>query len=272
MAIQWTSNPEIYYPSGEDSIEITPSGVAWDPSDWVTLGTPDAASYLTKILFRTADTGLMDFEIEIGVGATPASALATMHSTTWSIGSICDMGMVFRLPKALSGLTSGQPIKARISTSGSSTTPWKVSVGTLKTPIVGEIVTTANPLKCLPSGDDSTIIVSGDINDPAWTQGDYEEIVASLAEDIEIVAISIFNFNSKPFQNYDLGVGAEDSETIITTLPRGSGYAQCGVVPVTLSNPLEVDMGERIAARIRNNATFPYGSNSYRTAIMYHAR
>lgn len=253
---QWTSNYQFTAPSGASGISVTPSGVAWANSPWAEIhsGT-DMDWTLNGVILGNRGT-TADYEVDIGVvpvsgaisGCTAISTFKGMVDvlSTYSYGNM-------QLPIPVDKIPSGRRVGVRMRKSGTSTATWSWAIQFYKKPLNGNLQTTTQALKVLPSAAAPITLNAASV---AWDWGTWVTISASAPANMAIAAIGL----SQPFNGADfevqVGVGGAGSEVALFTL---KGYeSQTAVTPgyYPLPNPRSgISAGNRIAARFRKEGT-----------------
>jgi hypothetical protein len=256
MAFQWTSNYQFSAPSGASGISVTPSGVAWANSAWAEIhpGT-DSPWVLTSVILGDRGT-TAPFEVDIGVvpvsGAiSGCTAIATVKGIVATTSNYSHAWMPLAIP--INNIPASYRVGVRMRKSGTSTTAWSWAIQFLKTPITGNLQTTTQRLRPLPSA-------AAGVNCPAgataYTYGAWTVISASAPANMVIAGLGLTSpYNGANFE-LQIGKGAVSSEVALFSI---KGYMS--VTTVTpgyqmLANPCSgVSSGDRIVARFRKEGT-----------------
>lgn len=126
------------------------------------------------------------------------------------------------------------------------------------------------PSKWLPSGADGASVTSGPL--PAWTNGAYVEVSASMAARSYLASLVSGNHNigAATFQvAVDIAIGAAGTEAVIATHRLvcfgGVGCEEGGLIPFAV--PMDkIPAGSRVSLRARTNG----GTITFRLSIGYY--
>lgn len=249
---QSASNAQFTAPAAADSVSLTPSGVAWTNSAYVTLlASISSDAVLTAVHVRTTYNANVDFEVDIATGAA-ASEVVIATIKGWSRGQAFSTGTDFThftLTIPVDAIANGARLSARIRHSTTDVTAWLVAVSYYKKPIVGLLDVSAKPPKVAPAAAALTSMTG---NATAWLNGTYVQVIASTAAALVVDGIiATCTSNGVEFE-IDIGVGAAASEVVVHTI-RGIGAVLTGGFGyVPLSNPLDnIGSGKRVAVRAR---------------------
>lgn len=253
---QYTSNYQFTAPSGASGISVTPSGVAWANSPWAEIhpGTDFDWALTSVILCNRGTTA--HYEVDIGVvpvsgaisGCTAISTLKGMVTTlsTYSYGNM-------PLPIPVDKIPAGRRVGVRMRKSGTSTAAWSWAIQFYKKPYGGNLQTTTQAMKVLPSAAAPVTLNASSV---AWDWGTWVTVSASAPANMVIAAIGL----SQPFTGADfevqIGVGAVASEVVVTTLKGFESQTVTTPGYYPLPNPVSgISSGNRIAARFRKEGT-----------------
>lgn len=268
MAIQSTTNRQYTAPAAADSVSITPSGSVWTNSAWVELlaATP-AAAVLTGVIAGTRQPSTVHFEVDIGVGTAGAEVvIATVKGISYQLSAtIIGAPLVFAFPLPIDAIASSARIAARVRTSSTNTTAFRVAVTYLLKPIGGgTVLTTSTQTRALPSGAALLNLTAGS----GWSSGAWVQLHASMPADSVVVGIIADGQDATQSWEVDIGVGGSGSESVITTV-RGhtAGIAgQPWLIP--FPNPLSgIASGDRVVMRARNDGV---ATITVAAGLLYH--
>ena len=269
---QWTTNRQFIAPAGATAISITPSGTVWANSSYIQVtASTDSAWVLTGVVCAfPGGSGLFtsgDFEIDVAVGAVSSEVvIATLKGRFRNTLYIADP--VMRLPIPIDAIPSGSRVSLRLRINDTDTTAWRFAITYLKKPIVGDVQTTTKPSKVVPSSAD---VAGLTLSATTWANGPWNQLIASTATDIVIVALIVpADVNSNHWE-IDIGVGAASSESVVMTLKgvHSSGSLGSGPDYIVLQNPLTgIASGSRVSARARCSNVASSATKSF--AFVYH--
>ena len=161
-------------------------------------------------------------------------------------------GSYFPLPIPIDAIPNNARVACRIRTSSTDVTTVLIAVTYLsKSPFVGVLLTTAVPTKVFPAAANmpTANTGAGGYVNSTWTQ-----VVASLSTDIVIVGLVLASDGAQQ-PEFDLGVGAALSETVVTTIPVQIRTGTAGFPHYyALPNPLDKYVsGNRLSFRVRSD-------------------
>lgn len=259
MAFQWTTNYLHTAPSGAASPSITGNNTAWANSNWVEIhpGT-DCEWVLTGVIVgpdRGPTTPSNDFELDVGVvptsgaisGCVAISTFKGQHRGTAGPGH-GDM----RAPIPVDKIPAGHRVGMRVRKGGSGTATWGAAIEFYKKPISGNVTTTTQPLKCLPSAADPVSLPAVTVD---WGWSNWVQLTSGANADWVLAAVGVETVLAQPFE-VQIGVGPSGGESPLLTL-KGDGV-QVLTFPGynVLENPREgISSGDRVAARWRHAGT-----------------
>lgn len=250
---QAISNRQYTAPPAASGVVVTPNSSAWTNSAYFTLiAATDAAIVLTGLSIQPEITSTLEyFEIDVATGAAASETVVTTIKGTYSLTYYCSPGYIpFAIP--LDNIANGARVSVRLRKSNTSTGTWSVSATYYKKPLVGTMLTTAKPQKCIPSAATPTSL---SIGASAYANSTWTQLVASTATDIVITSFvpRVSGFGGDDWE-IDIGIGAISSEVVFATLKLhttvlgGAG----GPNTITLYTPYDaIVAGTRIAARTR---------------------
>jgi len=257
--MQFLASPQLPIPAGAASASITGNTSSWTNSSWVQLtASISVDAMLASIAVHSAVAGF-EFEVDIGVGGAGSEAVLTTirgmsNPPLTNTGDSCD----FELPIFIDGITAGDRLAARVRSSVTGANSWTVCINVVEVPYDGFVLTSANPIKVVPSAASATNNQSAIT--PAWANGSWAELIASAAADLVIVG---FEHWAVQFHEFEIGIGSAGSETPVGII-RGIGQ-NSRQLQTMLHSPWDViPSGSRIAWRHRNS-TFAGGF----IALMY---
>jgi hypothetical protein len=258
MAVTLLADRQFIAPAAADSVAITPSGVAWTNSAYVTLlaATP-AACVLTGVTIYTTDgsasTANYDAEIDIATGAVGVEVvIATMRVAVDRISTATQTGPTHGLvlPIPIDNIGSGVRLSARLRKNNTNLTTWTVAVSYLVKPLTSTPLMTAVAQKALPSAAAGVLVTA---NATPWANGAWVQLRAASGAALVITGVVFGAPQTELEYELDLGTGAAAAETVITTLRVSTdnlGLPCAVMLPTPLDN---VGAGVRVAARARSS-------------------
>jgi hypothetical protein len=266
MAAQRVANAQQIAPAGAVGVAITPSAVPWVNSAWVTVvAAMPGAGLLTGLVLGVAGSAAW-FEVDVGVGgAGSESVIATFQGNVETGPALCGMGQMV-LPIPINALPAGGRVALRLRKVDGSTVPWQFAITYYLTPIVGTLLSTAQPQRCIPTATTPVILPSHPTI--VWASGSWVPVMAAAAADLVVVAVFLPRwYNGQNFE-VDLATGAVGFETVLTTI---RGFDQLGDGPQYTPLPvplLGILAGQRVIARSRH--ANPSILNSLYFGFSYH--
>jgi len=243
---QFLESPQLALPAATTSPTVTSSTTPWASSSWVEID-PSIANdaVLTAVSTYNDVTLPIQFEVDVGVGGAGSEVVV---STIKGISEppLGDVGddTTFVLPIPVEAFTSGDRVAVRVRTSASAANSWPVGLSIVEVPFTGTMMTTAQPVKVLPSAAAFTDLNTGG---SAWTSGSWVEMTASAAADLVVVG---FGTRCAGQCEFDLGIGGAGSEVVIATIRGFGGNGRNG--QIMFHSPWDaIPSGSRIAARSR---------------------
>ncbi len=264
----FSTNALFTAPAAADGISITPNSSAWTDSSWVTLiASTDAAWILTGLTVIPDDLGLgVSFEIDVGVGGAGSEVMVTTFAGTFANTHFSSPG-ILPAPIPLDNIGEGARVALRLRKSNTNTTPWMFAAQFYKKPLVGELLTTAQPQKVYPPAADNVLLTNGA---GIWTSSTYTELVSATSADIVVVGIIIDILSLNSGWEVDIGVGPALAEVVIQTVRAYHTGIQFTDGPnlVTFRRPIDnISAGSRIALRTRSQVIT--GSRDLSVALVY---
>jgi hypothetical protein len=233
---------------------LTTAASAWTSGAWVELlSATSAAAHLLGIYQNTSATGAVQYEVDIGVGASGSeSVLSTFRINCGSFG-IAQTGTIW-MPIAVSGIGNGDRIsaRARCSQAGGGATI-QVAAHYAESFAADSI---ASALRHLPSAAAlATLTPSG----TGWANSAYSEITSSLASNALAAGLSLSRGVGGVDYELDIATGSAGAEVVKQTI-RGSSKstASTGGNPHLDYLPAVYDAlasGARVAWRLRKSGT-----------------
>ena len=243
MPIQWCSNYQFNAPVDADGVSVTPSGTAFNNSAWVTVFTADADCVLTSLSFQPGTTAT--FEVDVGVDTGGGESVIATH--TGQVANSTTIGgtafLPFRIP--IDAIPNGAAVKVRMRKSGTNTTAWIWQLTYYKKPIVGTILTTANPQLITTVNGAPTL----DSINSAWANGDWTAIFTASADSVITGFVDHFIFNGA---DYILEFGI--SSTPIWSIKGRQGLGDFSIYKM-IKHPLQIASGASLDARWRKAGT-----------------
>lgn len=141
--IQVTSNYQFNAPTDAAAVTVTPNASAGADSAWVTVFTADADCVLTGIILADPGAAVL-FRVDVGVDTGGGEVV--IASSGGSISSATGPGwgtLPLRIP--VDAIPNGADVKVRMAKNGTSVVTWAFALQYYKKPIVGTLLTTANP-------------------------------------------------------------------------------------------------------------------------------
>jgi hypothetical protein len=239
MPIQYTSNYQFNAPTDAAGVSVTPSGTAGVDSAWVTVFTAGADSVLTSvILFNPGVTAT--FRVDVGVDTGGGETVIASHGGVVSSTSGVGWGhLPFRIP--IDAIPNGAAVKVRMAKSGTNTTAWFWALQYYQKPIVGTLLTTANPQLI-------TAIIPP-VNIPsatsAWVNSGWTTVFTPGAD--AVISGYIHNFVTTG-EDYIFEIG--QNSAVLFTIKDRSGLADHCLFR-DIKHPLTVEGGVAVQGRWR---------------------
>lgn len=267
MPVQYLSSPSLPLPAAAAAPSVNSSGVVWGNSSWVELtASLGSDSLLLSITPYTHDTNNAQFEADIGVGSAGSEVVVcTVKGRSAPVLSDAGDEVIFNLPIPIDALPSGSRVAARIRTNITTVQTWRICATYAEKPIVGSVLTTANPVKVLPSAANQT---STTASTTAWANGAWAQVTASTAAAIILVGVST---SGGLRWEMDIGTGAAGSEVVQTTIRCNQGASVDGLRHSLIMFPIPLDVigsGVRVAVRSRYGFSEVSG-RTLRIGLMY---
>jgi hypothetical protein len=243
MPIQHCENYQFNEPVDAAGVSVTPSGSNFGNSSWVTVFTADADCVLTGIaMFSPGQTSpdTTRFEIDVGISG---SVIATHGGYVSSFGTNpTGFGhLPFRIP--IDAIPNGSTVQVRMRKNSTNTNTWEFALLFYKKPIVGNILTTAQP-QLISAMDPIAAPTAGG---SPWTNGSWADILTASSD---IVISGYIHGISSNGINYifDLGI----SGSVIWTIKDRNGLVGYPLFKM-LRHPLQVASGSTVQGRWRNS-------------------
>lgn len=267
--VQYVNSPQKTLPSAADNVSVTSSSSSWVYGSWVTISaSAPSAGVLTGITVKNSQTtNAFQFEVDIGVGGAGAeTTIATIKGYAYQINNYGNMSY-WPFHIGIDGWALGTRIATRIRTSRAQAITFQVGITYYESPVSGNLTTTSNVVKVLPSGSSINLGTGGS----AWANGSYVTFANPLANDIALLGIVAGPSGQNGARAYeiDISTGAASSETVIHTVRAhmGSFVGFPWYIPFPI--PLKVSGGARLALRARDDQNFPYNGQTFAAAIVY---
>jgi hypothetical protein len=260
MSLNLVSQAQFVTPSAATSITLTSTTSAWGNAASFTeiLSAISSASVLSGIVLRPIEGSQnwdIDCEIDIATGAASSEVVISTFRFTYTdvFGSDTLTGpVIFNLPIGINNIANNDRISARIRTSGTSTFTMKIAALYFKKPITGTYLTTANPVKTLPSAANSVTVTT---NATTWLNGTYTQLRTNSGSALIILGLTIRGQTAGEYE-IDIATGAAASEVVITTVHFSASATLSIPSFFPLPNPLDnVGVNIRVAARARGTLT-----------------
>ncbi len=213
---QNTTNPLFPAPSAAASVSVTPNASAWANSAWVQVIASAADDLiLTGLVVHPDDLAVTEiFEIDVGVGAAMSESVVTTFRGTYEKTFYVCPG-ILPAPIPLDAIALSDRVSVRLRKSNTTTNVWTVALQYFEQPIVGTLLTTAQPQQCYPpAADDIRLTVST----TPWGNSTWTELVTSTSAAIVLVGVVFTPGGFNTGWEFDVGIGAEDSEEVLTTI------------------------------------------------------
>ena len=258
MALTLLADRQYTAPSAANSIAITPTGVAWTNSAYVTVLDPTpAACVLTGVILATTDgaSGAVTYDAEVDIATGAAAAEVVIATVRVRLSRVFDGTSttvpthVCALPIPIDAIGAGVRVAARLRKNNTNTTAWKVAITYLQKPLTTTCLTTAVAPKALPPAAAGITATAGS---PAWASGAWVQLRAATGAALVLTGVVCGppSANDVAYE-LDLGIGGAGAETVITTLRIGAGN-QSMLALVGLPTPLDaVPAATRLAVRLR---------------------
>lgn len=244
-------------PSAADGVGIAVSGAgSWANSSWETLlASAPSDGLLTGITLRSSITGVFfgwqtAIEVDIGVGSTPtviATFKAFLDCRWYGAGS--NEANYLPCPIPIEGITSGEPIKARIRAQlDFPSTTWTVTATYLRLPLSGVLESTANPQYVLPAAGALTLFTAPGV----WTTSSWQ----AYAVGGDRVIVGLVVHVDQAGYNFEVDIG-DGTNTVRATVPMYSVFTNgvfpgfVFVPPVRVTGTPSARVRGRIGANIR---------------------
>lgn len=256
MAVPVCSNPQFVAPAAADSLSLTPSSSAWISSSWVELVAATAAAWVvTGLVVRPEDNAAYSvFEIDIGVGGSGSEVVVDTFRGTFANTHYASPGVLPR-PIGLDHIASGARVSLRMRKNTTSTVPWTVKVGYYAKPLVGTLLTSAQPQKAYPPAAND---IQWTIGASAWANSSWTQMVAATEAAIVLVGLVAGVGFGQDSWEFDIGIGAAASEVVLTTVRirhQGIQFVD-GPFLIPFFPPLDaVPNGSRLSVRTRVSDT-----------------
>lgn len=254
---QSTTNAQFTAPAAAAGAAITPNATAWANSAYADLlASVSAAAVLTGIVVYPTTNVTAEFELDVATGAAGSEVvIATIKGKF--LGNVAWETAYVPVPVPIDHIANGTRLAARLRKSGTDVNVWRVAITYLKKPIAGTLLTTAQPVKVTAAGGPMTVLNTNSAN---WVNTTWKELITSTA-----TAIVLTHYVAPPFAGnmeaeFDIGVGAAGSESVITTVRIRAQSNDGGPWIVPFVNPLDaIPTATRVAARWRGTNTFSSG-------------
>lgn len=254
MAYNSVSSPFASIPGGAVGITVT-DATSWGTPAWVEVDPSlDTAGVLMGVCFEGASVlGGGTMEIEVGKGAAGSEVIVATFAAAWRYLAGSAPNNVL-LPIGIDNLPLGSRIAIRLSKNTSSAATSVLSILYYPKPITGTLLTTANPLKCVPYRADGIAITP---NASAWAYSAYAEVIASTATGIVVVGVVVIHAagGSAEVVLATGASGAEVDRTVFAVVTQSTGANEGGPRYHELWSPLRIPSGTRVAVRIRKEGT-----------------
>ena len=235
-----------------DGVDCT-WATAWSWSSYSTLiADASGPTYLVG-LYVTTSAISSEFEIELAVG-TAGNEVSAGIVRCAQVSANNGSTFAFPLAHGPIAIHSRIAARARGSLNASVTCTvylaYAVSLDADVTDNTNTAVLTATSL-----GANGVTISTGGA--PAWTNGAWVELEASLPADSYLAAIAFYRNTAWEDVEIDLGLGAGGAESVLTTVRDGAGgYDHNGGLSIIrLPHIYRVEAGGRLAARVRSAST-----------------
>ena len=245
MPVQWTSNYHFNAPVDAAAVAVTPSSSDGADSGWVTVFTADADCVLTKVIVH--DPGVAArFRVDVGI-SVGGGAESVIASTCGVVVSGTTLGwgpLDFVIP--IDAIPSGAVVKVRMAKNGTSTVAWNFALQYYKKPIVGNLLTTANPQLISTIFPMPTVASA---TTPAWTNSGWATIFTPANDSVITGYIHNFVANSEDYI-FDFG----QSSTPLWTVKDRQGLSDYTLYR-PIKHPFMVTGGSAVQGRIRKVGT-----------------
>jgi hypothetical protein len=257
IGITLISDRQYTAPAAADSISITPSGVAWTNSAYVTVLDPTpAACVLTGITTYTGDgaSNSINYDAEIDIATGAAGVEVVIATVRVANNLIFQSGVTgpthwSGMPIPIDAIGSGVRVSARLRKNNTNLTPWTVAITYLQKPLTSLIQTTIAAPKTLPPAAAGVAVTA---SSTLWANGSWAQLRAASGASLVITGVALRTGSGGTFE-LDLGIGGAGAETVITTLRlETTNQGQPGTI--LLSTPLNaVPSSARLSARLRGS-------------------
>lgn len=264
MAVDLLTDYQYTDPPSEASVNVTlPGGSNWDDSDTVTIfEAADVASVLLGVTVRpvtiNTPSAAYNYEVEICTGPDGnlvpiATWPALMNNTTTQVGG---EGLYLHSYIGIDLIGLGAHVSVRMRGGTTDEDVYAVAITRLKKPLAGNLLTTTQPLRCLPAAADAIEFLTAA---SAWVDGSFATL--RPASGAALVVAGLMTYNPITFVNHeiDLHTGQLGSESAdpITTIRSNQGAATGTPRYIALPNPLDnigVNQGLVIKGRCESPA------------------
>lgn len=249
--LPWTTTPRKVWPPAADNVSVTPIASNFGNSAWVqVVASTSAACLLAGVVVRPG-VGNVNYEIDVGTGgAGSETVIATLIGAVASTLNALGQSSLL-LPIPIDAIATSTRVAVRLRKSGTSLTVWGVAVLYYEKPIVGTLVTTTKPAKCLPAAADAAVVNSGTA---VWADGAYTQITASAAADLVVIGIAALMQVAGARWELDLAIGAAGAEVVITTLRGYNANSTESPNLLILPTPLDaIPASSRVSCRARKD-------------------
>ena len=249
-------------PSAAVGVSVT-EGTSWAHGSWVEItASAPANAVLAGILVTGGSFNNDEREVDIGIGAASSeTVIATFRQGLGNSGNTAQYPPMM-LPVPISGI-GGQRIAARARRAGAG---GAIGVKVLYLDNPSEPITTAQPLRCLPSAAAGVGIAGAGT---AWANSSWVEVSSSLPTQVALAGLAFTTNTGADHFIFEFGIGAAGSEVSIGEV-RGSNGTAMGWASTWLWLPglKSIPAGTRLAVRLRKSGT---GTNTWTAAILYYA-
>ena len=241
-------------PSAADSVALTPTGVVWTNSAYVTLLDPTpAACVLTGVTLRSTDgtssSVSYDLEVDIATGAAGSEVVIAPCApiTARSATPGRPAGRTIAACRSRSTISAAGPAGGAPPQNFEPHRP-TVAITYSQKPLTATILTTAVPSKALPPAAAGTTVTAGG---SAWANGTWGQLRTAAGAALVVIGVVFGTPSVIAEYELDLGTGGAGSETVITTIRLTAvsrGQPSVLMLPTPLDN---VAASTRVAARLR---------------------
>lgn len=250
-----TSTTLAVYPSGSTPSTVTGGGSAWTYGTWVeVISSAPAALHLAGVVLSSPSGSNVQFEVEIGIGATigvvsPLHAYRSFYES--STGETNSFLAIF--PVAVPGVSASDKVWVRVRSSGSGLTAGISLLAYSSLSDTDHVATSGQTLFSVPTGANAiSITPSG----TAWAWSAWTEIWTGTTVETSILGVAARGPIAGVELEYEIGFGASSSEVGKTSFRTANSVSGAGALRFfPLPAPFPVPPNTRVSMRLRKTGT-----------------